>query len=486
MAEEDPNTMVALPPTIPEPSSISDLDLEPLPSSIPAPSFLDEAASPSALPSDIIADTSLLFAPPSTTLDPPSPTDIASITSSMIPSSPTTTSESQSSASATAAAAATPQPVLTKPQIAGVTVGSIAAAGVVFALLALFFCLRERRRRPRPDSDATFGNDKIVIDQPRTPPQPSTTSQDLESGNREVGTPEPYGYHDQAVVARPQSNRWSFWRKSMKPEDIGVAVAPGPVHQAPDPSPITPMSATSYETTSRLLPDKPTYSLFPPPLRLSSQHNGVSPIDAPTAPATSFGLPIRPAPRGRGTMDTSQMHMHLGQPTLRAVPSDPFLDASSSSRAVDPRQFQTLPAQRSTTAVPPPAVQQSGQWAQPVQLHRKPVPARLPPSLHSGHVTRPSASASELPPHPATRSIDPSTFPVPPPVRRKSSSRRNFSGKRPETFFSLTSETDFEDDDSDIEPPALQPTLSTVVESPPRRVRTAGVRYPVVPTSAAE
>ncbi|KAL8864975.1 MAG: hypothetical protein Q9174_007139 [Haloplaca sp. 1 TL-2023] len=272
----------------------------------------------------------------------------------------------------------------------------------------------------------------------------------------------------------------------MKPEDIGVAVAPGPVHQAPDPSPITPMSAASYETTSRLLPDMPTYSLFPRPLRLSSQHNGVSPIDAPTPSATSFGLPVRPAPRGRGTMDTSQMHMHLGQPTLRAVPSDPFLDASSSSRTVDPRQFQTLPAQRSTTAVPPPVIQQSGQWAQPVQLHRKPVPARLPPSLHSGQAIRRSPNAAELPPHPATRSIDPSTFPTPPPVRRKSLIRRKVSRKRPETYFSTHSETDFEDDDSDIEPPALQPTLSTVVESPPRRVQTAGVRYPPVPTSAAE
>ncbi|KAL8650994.1 MAG: hypothetical protein Q9226_004906 [Calogaya cf. arnoldii] len=73
------------------------------------------------------------------------------------------------------------------------------------------------------------------------------------------------------------------------------------------------------------------------------------------------------------------------------------------------------------------------------------------------------------------------------PVRRKSSGRPKASAKRPTTFLSTTSDTSFEDGDSDDEPPPPLPqsTLSPVVESPPSRPRVAGVRYPVIPRSAA-
>ncbi|KAL8687565.1 MAG: hypothetical protein Q9218_006300 [Villophora microphyllina] len=479
MSEPDTTTAAPLPPSISRPSSTS-----------------ASASRNTALPSSIIADTNPPLVPSSTTSTLPSTTDFGSTLPSDLTSQTSTASNSQTSASATAVAAAASQPVLTKPQIAGVAVGSIAAAGLVFGLLALLFCLRERKRK-RVVSDASFGNDKIIIDQPRTPSQPSAVaSRDVERGTQEVATPEPYR-HAQAPDVRPQSNRWSFWRKSMKPEDIGVAVAPSPIYQtARDRSPVTPMSAASYETTSRLLPDKPTYSLYPPPLRLSSYNTQVSPIEAPgqqtaSARRNSFGPVIRPVPRGRGTMDTSQPNLHLGQPTLRAVPSDPFLDANSSSRTTDPRQLQTLPAQRPKPANSAPVVHQYGQWAEPVQLHRKPVPARLAPTglrivTPTDRVDRVDYAAY-LPSHPASLAIDPSTYPEPvQPTRRKSSGKRKGNGKRPETFLSTTTDTSFEDGESDDEPPLPQSSLSTVVESPPSRARGAGVRYPVIPISAAE
>ncbi|KAL8713447.1 MAG: hypothetical protein Q9225_006766, partial [Loekoesia sp. 1 TL-2023] len=424
----------------------------------------------------------------------PSTTDVAITTS--LPFNPATTSQTVTSASSspTAPAASTSQPVLTKPQIAGVVVGSVAAAGLVFGLLALFFCLRERRRKKRRGSDASFGNDKIVVERPRTPsPPPAPATQDVERGGRDVGAPEPYVPHAQAAPARRRSNRWSLWRKSMKPEDIGVAVTPSPIQPTHDHSPVTPMSAASYETTSQLLPDKPTYSLYPPPLRLSLYNHEVSPIDAPGPAAARFGRPPpglapRPAPRGQGTMDTSQTNLHLGQPTLRSVPSDPFLDSTSSSRLADPRQFQTLPAQRNRSVTSRRVDIHYGQWAEPVQIHRKPVPARLPPdTVRADPTVERMDWGAGLPTQAVNQGAGPSSSSGIQPVRRKSSVKRKFSGKRPMTFLSTTSDaTSFEDADSDDEPPLPQSSLSPVVESPPSRARVAGVRYPVVPTSAAE
>ncbi|KAI4193688.1 MAG: hypothetical protein LQ350_008205 [Teloschistes chrysophthalmus] len=468
----------------------------PLPSSINRPSSVPATSSQDdGLPFSIVADPNPPSPSPTTTESIFSTGDPFSTSPSTIASPTSTTPITSPSASPTVVAPPPSGPVLTKPQIAGVTVGSIAAAGLVFGFLALVFCLRERKRRRR-GSDASFGNDKIVIDQPRTPSRSSAAApHDLEHGNQEIATPEPY-QRAQAPDTRPPSNRWSFWRKSMNPEDIGVAVAPGPAHQlAYERSPVTPMSATSHESSSRLLPDKPIYSLYPPPLRLSSYNTQVSPIDAPGQQyanfrRNSFGPAIRaaPAPRGPRTMDTSQSNLHLGQPTIRAVPSDPFLDASSSSRTTDPRQFQTLPAQRSKSALSPPIIHQSGQWAQPVQLHRKPVPARLAPDgLRIVTPTDQMSFVSELPANPATLAIGSSqSSQTVQPTRRKSSGRRKGNTRRPQTFLSTTTDTSFEDADSDDEPPMPHSTLPTVVESPPSRIRTAGVRYPVVPISAAE
>ncbi|KAL8730960.1 MAG: hypothetical protein Q9166_003750 [cf. Caloplaca sp. 2 TL-2023] len=453
------------------------------------PSISASITEDTPVPSSIVVDTSSISTISITTSNFPSYTQTSPTDPAVFGSATSSQTSTQPSSSATAAAASASQPVLTKPEIAGVTVGSVAAAGLVFGLLALFFCLRRRREKKRRASEASFGNDKIIVDQPRTPssPPPGPAAQDVEHGIREPDTSEPYGQYAQAAAASPQSNRWSFWRKSTKPEDIGVAVAPGPAQQTPyDRLPVTPVSAASYETTSRLLPDKPTYSLYPPPLRLSSYNNHVSHIDPPGTQAVGFARkppgPIMrpaPAPRGRGTMDTSQTHLKHGQPTVRRVPSDPFIDATSSSCTVTPRQYQTLRPQRPKAAAPAPVVVQYGQGA----VHRKPVPARLPENdaRESGQADRSNGIPASL-----SQLVDPTADSATSrgaaqPVRRKSSGQRDASGKRPVTFLS-TSDTTFEDADSDDEPP---PPLPKSILSPRSRPHAPGVRYPVIPTSAA-
>ncbi|KAL9014802.1 MAG: hypothetical protein Q9173_000556 [Seirophora scorigena] len=482
MSNDDPNISSSFPSSINRPSSVS-----------------ISAITDTPIPTDLVTDTSIP-SPTSTTIPDNLFTTTSDALTFLTPFSSTTAppTSTQASVTPTATAATAPQPALTKPQVAGVTVGSIAAAGLVFGLLALIFCLRDRKKKRSRVSDASFGNDKIVIDQPRTPfphPPAGPTSQDVEDGPRDAGTAEPF--RTQAAIARPQSERWSLWPKSVKPEEIGVAVAPNPVaRNAYGRSPVTPMSAASYETTSRLLPDKPIYSLYPPPLRLSSYNQDVSPFEAsgPVAAGSGRALPglvPKPAPRGPGTMDTSQAHMHLGQPTVRLVPSDPFLDSSSCGRQRDPRHFQTLPAQRARAAPPRPVSARHGQWAGSVEVHRKPVPARLGPNnLRSDPSIERLDWGLDAPLQATAPAADlPFLTREPQSTRRKSSDRSKVSRKRPSTFLSTASETSFEDADSDTEPPPLpRSNLSPVVESPRSRPRpcTKGVRYPVIPTSAAE
>ncbi|KAL8673806.1 MAG: hypothetical protein Q9168_001771 [Polycauliona sp. 1 TL-2023] len=468
------------------------------------PSVSPSATRDGRLPASIITDTRPPPPPPSTTSEIPSPTsesfaaptalDPATSSFDSVTSLPTT--NTQSAATATAVAAPASRPALTKPEIAGVTVGSIAAAGVVFGLLALIFCLRGRREKKKRASEASFGN-KILYNTPRTPSSAlAPAAQDVEQG---IHGPETYdSQRTEPTFASPQSNdRWSFFRRSTKPEDIGVAVAPGPVQQTPyDPSPITPVSATSYETVSRLLPDKPIYSLFPPPLRLSLHTTHASPTDVPGTQTVDFGgaplgSTMRPAPRGRGTMDTSQANLHLVQPTVRHVPSDPFLEALYSAHPDPSQQYQSLRAQRAQAAAPAPTPGSAqmavryGQWEEPMQVPRKPVPAK-----------RPTASVpdeqpdefSRLLPCPVTSAAGASTVRgAGQAIRGKPSGRSKASSKRPATYLSATSYTSFEDGDSDDEhpPPMPRSNLSPILGSPPSRTRVAGVRYPAVPTRTA-
>ncbi|KAL8709615.1 MAG: hypothetical protein Q9220_005707 [cf. Caloplaca sp. 1 TL-2023] len=473
---EDPSS-TPLPPPI-EPAST-------FPSSIVRPSPVSASATSSpSIPTSIIADTSIPFTSSSST-----PTLSSTTASASTSASPTTTS---APVPAPAPAAAT-QPVLTKPQIAGVTVGSVAAAGVVFGLLALFFCLRERKRKRR-ESNASFGNDKIVVDEPRTPSPPlGFFGRDVEHGTREGGAVEPREQQAQGVPLRPQSHRWSLFPRTTKPEDIGVAVPSGPLNQRGyDHSPITPMSAHSYETTSRLLPDKP--ELIPPPLCISSYNHFVSPIDAPGAEVRDFAMLqpgpgpfLRLAPRGRGTMDTSQTHMHLVQQrTIRAVPSDPFIDSSANARGLAAtRQLQTVPATQLPRPVATnPVVLHHNQQADSREVQRKPVPARhLPSNLQAGPINDRRDMVQELPSQSAIPTVDPAMFPMVSPVLRKSN-KRKANGKQPMSFHSA-SETEFEDADSDDEPPIPQSALSPLLESPPSRSRGPSTRYPVVPASAS-
>ena len=203
-------------------------------------------ASPSSVP------TSIVFSSVSSTLSSLSTTQSPSSTSSP---SATTTPQPQVTSGAS--------PVrhhssLTSGQVIGIVCGGVASAVFSFAFLALIFCVRRRRKRNEEEKDWP------IIDEIMESQDTSGTSHPSDAFHNAtmVGQASTEGFD----VPSTEDQRRSYWRKSIKPEEIGVAVSPEITQQ----SPVTPKSAKSL---SQLLPEKPTYSLWPAPLDVNQQTN---------------------------------------------------------------------------------------------------------------------------------------------------------------------------------------------------------------------
>ncbi|KAL8823758.1 MAG: hypothetical protein Q9191_005577 [Dirinaria sp. TL-2023a] len=301
---------------------------------------------------------------------------------------------------------------------------------------------------------------------------------DLEHGDQSVAS--------RAARERSGANltnsvaRWSFWRKSTKPEEIGIAL--GPESAAVPPArdeglhEEAPVSAASYRTTSQLLPDKPRYSLFPPPLRVVNPT--ISPVSpqSPDSAETHFTdvagqRPLsKPAPRGRNAYDTSQPSLQQGPKAVRPSNSDPFLDShpgsQSSIHSESRRDVGATPFMRSL---------------QPIQ---RPVPARSPPGgqrLQPATVrSRPSLQIPSTYANRPTYGIPDEESHLPDQSWGSAAKRRN-SFARPQTNYSNASDTSFEDAGDEDGLPLVHPVLSPVAESPKVRSLPRDQRAPTIP-----
>ena len=428
-----------------------------IPSNIPAP---DPSISANDLP------TSLVFAPSSTSSSSPSLSapPVASPSTSETSSSSTTFA-----ASPTSSAAPPPKAALTNSQIAGVTVAGVASAALAFGILFCIFCLRRRKLQKRM-SGSSFGGDNVIETRPASPSLPSAAgrySMDGRQASRLLNSEDP---QSNGLHSEDDRSRWSFSKRNTRAEDIGVAFAHG-TH--PDQSHNdAPGSATSHRTTSRLLPDKPVYSLFPPRLRIVNA--GTSPV-SPQSPdsslafsplSTDAGQRSKPAYRGRNTVDTSQKSLQEEIRAVRTSASDPFLDLHRDAEGLIYAGEHGSPG---ATA-----------WTRSLGTVRKPVPARhvqpttmrSQPNLQmrdpSVYVGRPTFGMSPEHIKPAGQAI-------------RSKSRRKSSVHRPSTVFSTTSDTSFEDD----EMPIRRSVLSSNARSPKLRTPPGTFRYPMVPGPAA-
>lgn len=414
----------------------------------------------------------------------PSATSRSSTTSSVL-SSPSTAAQSStidstsstpfpaaSSTQTSTLPVARPASALSKGQIAGVAVGGSVAA-LVFAAF-LFFVLRHRRRRSnRRDSGSTFGGDDLFTRHPGSPVPYQRVDGQFEPNYRSRDSTQLESQEEQVSPIGVDHSPASPWRGSGQPE-IGLALAPDTT-----PKPATAESPRSLKSSrtasrpsSRLLPDKPAYSLYPPPLRIKHSVSPESPGGGVVPGAAGVGqrgaMPLsKAAPRGRLSSDTSQVSLQPDLSIRQSSLSDHFLRSRS-----DPA-FMAYARERSQnsqseilTGLPSPEVLNRGQWTQSVDNLRKPVPARQSSSartLTQQQATKASISPSDYTGRPFELPPQPTITPSKPVSRRKSAPRR------PPTHYSSASDTSFEDAGDEDAIPTANPILSPVQESPATR-----------------
>ena len=187
------------------------------------------------------------------------------------------------SSEATSGAVATPdkatsQPGLATPQIIGIAVGGAAILITVFGMIMLALWMRRRRRDRRRSQRRSRLFEQTPPPNYQSPPRKASSAFE-DPGSLVV--PNANG----RFYSRPETTeekRRSFWRKSIRPEDIGVAVSPKmPSHDSP-------ASATSEQSFSRLLPTAPAPVLRPAPLVLGGSRDRRSFSRRPLSDATEF------------------------------------------------------------------------------------------------------------------------------------------------------------------------------------------------------
>ena len=347
----------------------------------------------------------------------------------------------------------------------------MASAALAFGVLCCIFCFRRRKSQKRL-SGSSFGGDKVIGSHPGSPNLPPAAVRDSDDGRRASGLLVSEGQQLRSLPSATDENRWSLSGRNTRPEDIGVAVAHRS-HLEPSHDD-TPVSATSYRTTSQLLPDKPVYSLFPPRLRVVN--TGTSPV-SPQSPdsfgdlfpiSADAGRPSKSAARGRNTLDTSQRSLHGENRKIHPSASDPFLDSHKDAEGLI---YAGEINGSGTTA-----------WTRSLETLRKPVPARQyrREQTHQPLMTRSQTTVQMRDPsvyvgRPTFGVSTEQNKPVEQAIRSKP--KRKSSVDRRSTFYSSASDTSFEDAGEEDEMPTRHPVLSPLTDSPRLR-STPGVIIP--------
>ena len=168
---------------------------------------------------------------------------------------------------------------LTTPQIVGIAIGGAATVIIVFGLVMLLLWMRRRRKeRRRSQRRSRF------VEQTPPPNYQSPLAEALPTFDNIgslLGVPNTSGRFYDAQPTTEEKRR-SFWRKSIKPEEIGVAVSP----KLPGES--SPGSASSEQSFSLLLPSVPAAALRPGPLDLEATKDRRRFSQRPVSDATEF------------------------------------------------------------------------------------------------------------------------------------------------------------------------------------------------------
>lgn len=350
----------------------------------------------------------------------------------------------------------------------------VASAAVAFGALLFIYCLRRKRRLKRQSDQLPFQIEKSTPKAPR-PPTPPEEERNL--GLNIGGEDIPVSNPNQVFAAPQPDKRRSFWRKSIKPEEIGVAVSPETKQDSP-------ASFASTRTASKLLPEKPSYSLFPAPLRISRQP--ARPASTATVfeddydPSRRSYLPPTVVGRGQASNPAPQWPSYDYYENLGQAPSDPRAIMYAAERAANFPAPAASTAQRSIVQaagtqnrfpqgpyLPPQSRPQLRRLDPPVEVVQ-----RAPSSTYSGNYS--------LPPSEPRNSL---VIPAQQPSRK--TNRHGTQNVRD----SHASDTSFEFDDEETPPEQRnqrQKSLSTVNESPIKQSSPiSDLRYPRLPRPAS-
>lgn len=390
-------------------------------------------------------------------------------------------------------------------QIVGIAIGGAIIAIGVSALFTFLFCMRKRRQEQRKSQRKS----RILETTP-----PSNFESPPEDGSAVLtptAKPAPAHISNGRFYAPQQpmeDKRRSFWRKSIKPEEIGIAVSPK------IPGDVSPISATSQHSISRLLPAIPIRALVPAPLdveasrerrRRPTSNGTMSDIDSVLQSTNQQAIYVDnqtfilekaplakklrsvPAPITLPSVPENPIQNYKTEPASAArIPLTPTYDNGNIDLISPPRSFGSPPFSASTVAD---SVVTVSQFPLP-SAERKPAPStssgvksilkKQPPS------TLPLRSIISPPIEP----LEQPRNPPPPPVTRPAS-------KQPFRPTSLSSEyTEIEEDTT---PEELNKQLgSSSKPSAPRNSRVEirpddmgqsspikDLKYPQIPRSAA-
>ncbi|MCJ1476968.1 hypothetical protein MMC13_005638 [Lambiella insularis] len=406
----------------------------------------------------------------------------------------TTTSLAFTATAATSSSTASPTPILTKSQVAGVAIGGAATAAVAFGLLFFFCCLRRRRKNDNKRfSGSSFGGDQVLEHRVELPCNTLTGRPQIKGITAPAKTTPSTSQRVLGVPGRFNERDIRGLTTQFRSEDIGLAIATDNYSQD-----ISPISAVSYRTTSRLLPDKPSYNLFPSPrqqrLPSRSERPSISTVedsDLRMIPPIPPGK--KPPGKGWAQMDTSQTVMQAYPDSNKHRSTDPFLDKPNDPRA----RMYAMERRRASRDQLPRIITPSSGWNAPPAP-----PYARPPRRDIMKNLVPPASAvqpfSQLRPIPETyNSSLHSQYPLYPTGNPRISAqsqnpdfapyRRKSSGRRPLTHYTSGSDTEFEDEGDEVDEMPLPAPLSlSPVEESPARTPLSQVRYPAIPASSVK
>ncbi|KAG4441974.1 hypothetical protein IFR05_002542 [Cadophora sp. M221] len=201
-----------------------------------------------------------------------SPSTLAIATSRPAPSS---SAPSTVSSVPAASETSSPEPVLTKNQIVGITVASIGGGAVAVGLLILFICCRRRKNKKARESDLIpFQLEpNRVVDQKKYKYKSFKGPTERRPGGTRNGVAAKIPPRIPPRLDTSSPNMFS--RRSIRPDTIGLAISPE--HAVP--------TEKQQRRSSKLLPEKPTLTLKVPK-KAEKPINGFSfnqPIVQPSA-----------------------------------------------------------------------------------------------------------------------------------------------------------------------------------------------------------